>query len=354
MKKRSMVALALLLCLTMTACGESKKNTVNTDIAVTDNAVTEPTYTGLDGYDDYDSYGLSEKGDSLVIGGEGYVEDSITPSPIAPAMGKGTIISETAATQPVSPDSPAPSDTDTDAAAETTKLPENRTNADTDDIKQKLIITVSVRAEVKNINDFSESLDKKVESLKGYIESSEYATSYNGTTYSVTVRVPAESLDTFLSDIGKNAKILTKQKDSTDVSLQYSDTETKLKTYRAERDRLVELLDKADTIPDIMDIEDRLTEVKSRIENSESELRYYDSAVNYSTVHLYISENSGANEGEPKKPTYFEKIIDSLADSVDGLSHLFLFIMSHIFQIAIFVAVIVIVIRFILKKAKKE
>ena len=62
------------------------------------------------------------------------------------------------------------------------------------------------------------------------------------------------------------------------------------KALETEQDRLLELMEQAETTEDLLAIESRLTDVRYQLESAASQLKLYDSLVSYSTVYLTVEE----------------------------------------------------------------
>ena len=93
-----------------------------------------------------------------------------------------------------------------------TTLPQNR----------KWIVTVNLTAETDDLDVLRAALDTKIAALNGYVEDQNV---YNGSSYStgsrhrsanLTIRVPADSIDEFLLDVGGIANI-TRQNKSLEI-----------------------------------------------------------------------------------------------------------------------------------------
>ena len=96
--------------------------------------------------------------------------------------------------------------------------------------------------------------------------------------------------------------------------MKYVDTESRKIALETERDRLLELLEKAETVEDIITIEGRLSEVRYQLESYASQLRTYDNLVDYSTVHISIREVDRETKVEPK--TFWEEVTEEFGDSL--------------------------------------
>ena len=91
-----------------------------------------------------------------------------------------------------------------------------------------------------------------------------------------------------------------------------------------ERDRLIELLDKADDIDDIISLENRLTNIRYELESYQSMLNHYDNQVNYATINLSISEVKLFTESEnasvfSRIQTGFSKNIQTLKTTLENI-----------------------------------
>ena len=206
----------------------------------------------------------------------------------------------------------------------TAGLPENR----------KLIQTVSMNVETDNLDTVLQQVDDRIAQLGGYIESSsvQNGSVYSGRRYrnaTVTVRIPAKELDAFLDKVGEITNIVSSQKQVEDVTLNYVATESRMKALQTEETRLLELMEKAETLNDLLIIEKRLTEVRTELESVTSALKVLDNQVDYATIHLSVSEVTEFTEvTEPE--TVWERISVGFTRSLKGVGNflveLFVFI----------------------------
>ena len=104
------------------------------------------------------------------------------------------------------------------------------------------------------------------------------------------VRIPSTYLDQFVSQMGEQSNITSRSENVQDVTLQYTDIESRKKSLTIEQERLWALLEKADTLEAVIALEERLSEIRYQLEGFESQLRTFDNQVNYSTIHIYIQE----------------------------------------------------------------
>ena len=170
---------------------------------------------------------------------------------------------------------------------------------------QKLITTVEVYAETEDLDTLMGQLNDRIADLGGYIE---YQDTYYGSSYSsyrhrsanMTIRIPAENLAEFILQVEGVSNVISKQQSQENVTLQYVDTESRVAALTAERDRLMELMEQAGDLSDLLQIEERLTEVLYELESTTAQLRNLDNQVSYATVHLNLDEVKELTETQEK------------------------------------------------------
>lgn len=189
-----------------------------------------------------------------------------------------------------------------EAAAMDTAMPEEWDDAGMDGSSEagiteaatvkKLIRNVDLDVETQEFDALVTSITSEIERLGGYVENcntSRYS-AYDTWNGSITARIPSDKLDAFLSNVSENSNVIYRNESVQDVTLQYVDLDTHKKALMTERDRLMELMEKAETVEDLITIESRLSEVRYQIESMEAQLRTIDNQVSYSTVYINISE----------------------------------------------------------------
>ena len=181
-------------------------------------------------------------------------------------------------------------------------------------------------------------MDSRVASLGGYYEQKSVRRSGSrddGSYYQyadLMIRIPAENLDQFVSQVGEEANVTSKSESTENVTLTYVSTQSRVLALETEQERLLELLENAETMEDLLTIEARLTDVRWELENYASQLRVLDNQVNYSTIYLNIWEVD-----EPTvmaERTVWQKIGDGFSRNAgnmwDGLVNTFVWILTVI------------------------
>jgi hypothetical protein len=76
------------------------------------------------------------------------------------------------------------------------------------------------------------------------------------------------------------------------------------------------MMEIAETVEDVITIEDRLTELRYQIESLQSRLKNWDRRVSYSTVSLSVKEVRVYTPEEKIDPTYGEELLEALKDGL--------------------------------------
>lgn len=225
---------------------------------------------------------------------------------------------------------------------------------------QKLVKRVYIDAETEDLDPLLAGLNEKLSSLGGYVE---YQDIYNGSTYAsrryrsatMTIRVPAEKLDSFVSQVEDTSNVVSVSQSQENVTLTYVATESRVKALETEQARLLELMDQAETMADLLEIEARLTDVRSELEQITSQLRVLSNQVDYATVELSIEQVTVYTQVE--KQTVWQRIgsglKENLSDIGDAFVDFFVWLLTYSPQLIVFGLMIVVIVLGIKRKIKK-
>ena len=158
---------------------------------------------------------------------------------------------------------------------------------------RKLIKTVDLQAETYEFDELVATIEARVATLGGYMENSSIHTKYDNLKYGdFVIRIPVNKLNDFVTEFSEMSNITDKDTSQKDVTLSYVDMQSHKEALLAEESSLLNLLENATSIEDIILLQERLTDVRYQIESMESQLRTMDNLIDYATVNLYISEVS--------------------------------------------------------------
>ena len=226
---------------------------------------------------------------------------------------------------------------------------------------QKLITTVEINAETEDLDALMPQLSEHIAQLGGYVE---FQNTYYGSAYSsyrhrsanMTIRIPADKLSDFLLHVEGASNVISNQQSQDNVTLQYVDTESRVAALEAERDRLMELLEQAGDLSDLLKIEERLTDVLYDLESTTAKLRSLDNQVSYATVNLYIDEVKIFTETQEQ--TVWQRIASGFGGNLRNIGEdivdFFIWLVTYSPQLIVIGGIIWLAVRIIRRTIKKR
>lgn len=191
---------------------------------------------------------------------------------------------------------------------------------------RKIIKNATVRYETKTYDEFFTGLTECIRKYGAYVESEE---SYGGSLYDyystrrayLTVRVPLATYDAFMSEACSVTlgTVTYKSENSTDVTMAYVDTESRITSLETEYDALIAILEKASKLEDVISLQSRISEVTYELETYKAQLRKYDDLISYCTVSIDVTEVEKVTQNVSEM-TFGEKIRTGLTDTFEDIA----------------------------------
>ena len=154
---------------------------------------------------------------------------------------------------------------------------------------RKVIKTAQLNIEVEDLNVAQKDVQDYVEAAGGFIASlTVEKTSETRTDAAVVCRVPSDNFRQVYDKIKELGDVKHDQLGGQDVTEEYMDLQTRIENKRVELQRLREMFAQAKTVPDLLAVEQRLTEVQGEIEQLQGRMRYLKDQVGYSTITLSL------------------------------------------------------------------
>lgn len=176
-------------------------------------------------------------------------------------------------------------------------------NAANNIAEQKIIYSLDVSLKAKDVTVAAKALEEKTKGLGGYVAESTVSNYDNTMTAYLSLRIPAKQYDAFKSGLSQYGTVDSEHQYTEDVSSAYMDTETRLRSWEAQEQRYLEILKKANTVDDILKIENSLATVRQEIESLKGQLKYWDNRVEYSQVTINIVQlQSDLSVKDPWQP----------------------------------------------------
>jgi len=185
---------------------------------------------------------------------------------------------------------------------------------------RKIIHRAELQLNVKNLGNTQLTIEKKVSEYGGYIiESNVHRESEESISARLTVRIPEKYFQTFLMDAeGEAAEVLNRNVTGEDVTEQYVDLESRVKSKRTVEERLLDFMGKAEKTEDLLKISSDLSKVQEEIELIVGKMKYLENQTSFSTIEIAMYENSVIVPGlDSKSLDTWEKTKKQLATSTN-------------------------------------
>jgi hypothetical protein len=170
-------------------------------------------------------------------------------------------------------------------------------------VDRKIIRTARLELEVENVRAAVAEVEDIAVAAGGFVSGSsvfidEPSKSDDGDdepprrteTATVTIRVPADAYRSVVGQLrGVAEEVKSESSEASEVTEEYTDLQARLRNQEATEAQLLELLTKAETIPDILTVQDRISQVRLEIERVQGRINVLDSLTDLATITVQLA-----------------------------------------------------------------
>ncbi len=140
------------------------------------------------------------------------------------------------------------------------------------------------------INEF----ETLILNYEGSISNTYLSTNYQGLqSYTLTVNIPAEQFDKFISDLEDISEFKNISINANDVTTYVLNIDSRLKALINEKQELEKIKSDALNTSEKLEVQSQLRYINQEIEILKDQKEFYETSVNYSTLSLEIREGAG-------------------------------------------------------------
>ena len=143
--------------------------------------------------------------------------------------------------------------------------------------------------EVNDVDDALALITTIIESAGGYISSSSRSGEGEYLYLSVTLRVPAAEFSAVMASLRSEGEVLYEDIYSYEVTMQVLDLEARLENLRASESAFLKLLDRAQTVADVVAVQSELSRIQGDIESFEAQLSGVKDQIDMASVIVSLS-----------------------------------------------------------------
>jgi len=175
----------------------------------------------------------------------------------------------------------------------TTESGERFNSEGSSDVTERMVaykgyITIETEDIVMTLN----KIRNLAESHNGYVAGSSRSSYGAQNRAEITIRIPQDQFHNAITSIESYGEVLDASTTSDDVTERYIDLKARLGNLQKQEERLLEILEMATTIEEILEVESMLTNTRSQIEYLQGQINYLESNVEMSVITVKLREPS--------------------------------------------------------------
>jgi hypothetical protein len=159
---------------------------------------------------------------------------------------------------------------------------------------KKLIRKAELELTVSNVNEAAATLRQITEKYQGAVDQVRLvSTEWDRANGELHLRVPADQLEQALAEFKRVAANVThEQLDVVDVTHEWTDDEARLRNMKAEEQQYLEIMKRAGTIDETLNVTQKLSDVRGRIEQLQAEMNVMSHDVAMSSIGILLTPSS--------------------------------------------------------------
>jgi hypothetical protein len=157
-------------------------------------------------------------------------------------------------------------------------------------INRKMIWTGNLEFQVEHVNNSTDLITGIIKESGGFISDMRLTSNTHEISNSIKIRIENEKFQGLIESLKNESQFIKKiEINSNDVTEEFIDIESRLKTKRDVRDRYIKILNtKTGDVKDVIAAEEAIRKITEEIEAKEGRLRFLKDKVKFSTINLRI------------------------------------------------------------------
>lgn len=224
------------------------------------------------------------------------------------------------------------------------------------DVERKITKNYQLSMTTKDLETYLKELNTLIDSNKGYIQNSNDNLGETSYRYAnLSIKIPSDVVEGFIEKLNDIGKINSKSLNTNDITNSYNQTESMLKSLKTQEQRLLELIDEAENVSDLITIESQLSNVRADIQYYTQTIEEYNNQISYSLIELNVNEIKDSTIYV--EDNFINKMVNTFFDAINGVIYFIQGLILMIISIWPFIVIgilIFLLIRYILKKKKSS
>lgn len=195
------------------------------------------------------------------------------------------------------------------------------------EVRKKIIRDGRMGIKTNELEKCKARVDTLVRQNGGYFSNESFNNSDYESAWNLIIRIPAGAFDHFIAALESGeGEILFKEIGARDVTDQFIDLETRLANKREYLERYRELVKKATSVKEVLEIEEKIRLLEEEIESVTGRLKYLGDQVDYSTLNLTLTKHKGFTYSPDRPGDFGERLKHSLSKGWQAFVDFLLFL----------------------------
>jgi len=152
---------------------------------------------------------------------------------------------------------------------------------------RKIIQDTSLDLQVEDVSKSYDDVERIALVAGGFVLDSSAAANQDRPQANLTIRVPTSQYQKVVDQLrGLAVKVENETSKAQDVTQEYTDLQARLRSAQAVEARYLDLLNRAETIDDILKVQDRLSPVRLEIEQIQGQMNVVDNLSSLATISV--------------------------------------------------------------------
>ncbi|WP_277227309.1 DUF4349 domain-containing protein [Hymenobacter sp. YC55] len=179
---------------------------------------------------------------------------------------------------------------------------------------RKLIYHAEVRVKVEDLDRANARMDSLTRTYGAYVSDASETRQDGQRQHQMKIRVVPSRFQAMLGGLNGLGTLVSKTLSTDDVTAEHADISARLGTKRALEQRYIALLSQAKKVSDILEIEEKIGNVRGDIEATESRLKTLNDQVAYSTITLTYFQELPLTAPDAPVISFSSRLVQSFYD----------------------------------------
>lgn len=217
--------------------------------------------------------------------------------------------------------------------------------------QRKIIRNADLRLEANSPEETQQKIANIAQNKSGFVIETNQTSSNAQTSMrdivTMTIRVPADKFEEAVAEIRASGnRVIQENIKGQDVTEEFIDIEARLKTQRALEEQFLEIMKRATTVTDTLNVQSELAEVRGEIEKIEGRKRFLENQSSLSTIKVQLQTPTSLSAN----PTgFFYELKEALSTGFNAALKIVLFLITAVIALLPFLIFIVLPLYLILR-----